>query len=102
MKHKIKTALRFGVSASIVLLAGGCTMKGGDIDEKDRNKLMVCKDFRDGEMFSFNTNTITNVRIGVGAPSAFDVTTTDGKKKTLSSTMEAWLKCENKQLTPPA
>ena len=95
MNHKTKTALRIGVSALIVLLAAGCNMKGGDIAEKDRNKLMVCKDTRDGETFSFNTNTITNLRVGlVGAPTTFNVTTTDGKEKTLSSTMETWLKCE--------
>jgi hypothetical protein len=94
MNNKTKTALRFGVSALIVLLAAGCTMNGGEVSDKDRNKIMTCKDTRDGETFSFNTNTITNIRRGIGAPHTFDVVTTDGKSMSLSTDMEAWLKCK--------
>lgn len=95
MKTKTSSLLScFGVSALIVLLAAGCTMDGGKVAEKDKNKIMVCKDTRDGETFSFSTNTITNMRAGIGAPSTFDVVTTDGKARTLSSDMGSWLKCE--------
>ncbi len=93
MKHLNKTALLLAVSLA-ALLAAGCTMNGGDVAEEDRNKIMTCTDTRDGEVFQFNTNTITNVRAGIGAPSSFDIVTLDGRKITLNSNMEAWLKCE--------
>jgi len=75
------------------LLAAGCTMNGGEVTQEDLNKTMICKDTRDGETFSFNTSTVTNVRQGISAPHSFDVTTDDGEKMTLNSDMEAWLKC---------
>ena len=78
------------------LLTVGCTMDGGEVAQKDLSKTITCKDTRDGEMFSFNTDTITNIRRGVGAPTSFDMTTNDGKQITLSSDMEAWLKCVNR------
>jgi len=93
MNTKLNKLLpRIGVSALIVLLVAACSMEG-DVSDGGRNKMMVCKDFRDGETFSFNTNTIKNVRIGIVAPTTFDVVTVDGKAKTLSSEMVPWLKC---------
>jgi hypothetical protein len=93
MKQLNKIALLLAVCWSAVL-AAGCTMEGGELAEKDRNKVMTCKDTRDGEVFQFNTNTIRNVRAGIGAPSSFDVTTFDGREMTLTSDTEAWIKCE--------
>jgi len=93
MKTYNKIALLLVVTWS-ALLAAGCTVDGGELAESDRNKVMTCKDTRDGEVFQFNTNTIRNFRFGIGAPSSFDVTTFDGREMTLNSEMEAWLKCE--------
>jgi len=74
------------------LVLTGCTVKA-HVSEEDANKLMVCTDTRDGEVFSFNTNTVTNMRAGFGVPSSFDILTTEGKEMTLNNNMEAWLKC---------
>ena len=78
----------------IALLCCGCTVDGGSVSEDDLNKVMVCTDTRDGEVFSFNTNTVTNVRQGFGAPHTMEVTTLNGDKRTLNSDMEVWLKCK--------
>lgn len=92
----LKNGALMAIALISLLCLQGCTVDGGDVAEHDKNKIMECTDTRDGEKFSFNTNDVKNVRQGIGAPSAFDVTTTDGKEKTLSSDMETFLKCEKK------
>ena len=74
------------------LLISGCTVNA-DITEQSRNRLATCTDFRDGEVFIFNTNTVTNVRYGFGVEHTMDIVTTDGKKRSLSIGMTAYLKC---------
>ena len=77
------------------LLCTGCTAKA-EISKEDLNKVKTCTDTRDGEVFSFNTNTVTNVRVGYGAPSTFDMVTTDGDKMTISSDAAVlFLKCKD-------
>ena len=85
---------RLNTVVALILSAGlfGCTVDGKI--EVERNKKMICKDTRDGETFSFNTNSVTNARLGIGADHSFDVTDNNGKKRTLTSNMEAYLKCE--------
>jgi hypothetical protein len=85
-----------GLSFLIALLCSSCTVEGVDVAEHDKNKIIDCKDTRDGDAFSFNTNTVKDVRAGIGAPTTFTVTTLDGKEKHLSSDMEAYLKCEKR------
>ena len=85
-------------AGALLLLVGsvgllGCTIDGGRVLEKDKHKVFACKDFRDGESFSFKASEISNVRQGIGAPTTFDVATLDGKKKTLGSNMEGLVKC---------
>jgi len=97
MKHKTKDGTGIKILktlsiALIVLLFVGCTART-ELSEEDENKTKICTDIRDGEVFSFNTNTVTNMRAGFGAPSTFDMVTTGGKKMTLSSAMAAYLKC---------
>ncbi len=65
----------------------------GELDQSGKDKLMSCKDARDGETFAYNTNTITDVRIGIGAPTTFQITTTTGKHMTLNSNMDTYIKC---------
>ena len=76
-----------------ILLVAGCTIDGGSVVEADKNKIIRCVDTRDGAVFSFNSSTITNLRIGIGAPGSFDMVTVNGKRMTLNSYMEAWIKC---------
>lgn len=70
----------------------GCTV-GGELSDEEKGKTFVCKDFRDGETFSFEASAIENIRIGYGAPSSFDITTNDGVEMTLTSDHVQWLKC---------
>lgn len=72
-------------------------MGGSKIAEKDLNKIMDCIDFRDGEKFSFNTNSMTNIRIGIGIPTTVDIVTESGKKMTYNTEMDAYIKCEERQ-----
>ena len=76
----------------LILLLVACTLDG-EMDENSRNRLIKCTDTRDGEIFYYNTNTVTNVRVGIGAPTSFDIMITDGKRMTLNSDMEVYLKC---------
>lgn len=72
----------------------GCTIKGGEVVDEDKNKEVTCTDTRDGETFNFNTNNITNFRQGIGADHSIDVVDNEGKKRHITSSMEVWLKCE--------
>lgn len=65
------------------------------IDEESKNKQVSCVDTRDGETFQFNTNSIYDVRVGYGADTSFSLTDDDGKKRTLTSSMEVFMKCED-------
>lgn len=86
--------MKFQILIIAFICLAGCTMEGGGVSAEDLNKTVTCTDTRDGETFSFNTNSVTNTRIGIGAPTSFDVTTDDGRKMTINSSMEAWLKCD--------
>lgn len=92
MRKKLATFCAVGC----IFLLSGCSIEG-QLPEGEQNKLMVCKDFRDGETFSFNTNTITDIRVGIGSPTTFKIITISGEVKTLSSSMEAYLKCKEKR-----
>jgi hypothetical protein len=94
MKNLKRSAL--GLSFLIALLCYSCTVKDGEVAEHDKNKIFDCKDTRDGETFSFNSNTVRDVRVGIGADSSFTITTLDGKEKKLNSSMEAYIKCEKR------
>lgn len=79
-------------------LITGCTIDGGAVVESDKNKIVTCTDTRDGEVFGFNTNSVNNARQGFGTPSSIDIVTLDGKAKTISDNMRAWLKCDIKEI----
>lgn len=88
-----KKGALIGASMFILLLCvSGCTIDGGIADES-KNKHMTCTDTRDGETFGFNSNNITNIRIGIGSDSSIDVVDDFGTKRTLSSSMELFIKC---------
>ena len=77
----------------LFFMTNSCTYQG-EVPENQPNKTMRCVDFRDGEVFYFDTKTMVNARIGIFAPSTVEVTTYSGKKKILSSDAEVWMKCE--------
>ncbi len=76
----------------VIFLCSGCTI-GGENSAENRNKHKVCTDTTDRESFSFYSNGITNVRIGIGADSSFQIIDDNGVKRTLSSGMDLFLKC---------
>jgi len=77
----------------IVLLLAGCTIEGGGVVEGDLNKQMTCTDFRDGEVFTFNTNNITSTRIGFGVSPSVRLIDDSGRERAISDDMD-YLKCE--------
>ena len=72
-----------------VLLLAGCTMSGSG-----SNVAANCVDTRDGETFTTVEDTISNVRIGIGADSCADVLDIDGNVRTMCTSDNAWLKCK--------
>jgi len=64
-----------------------------ELSEESKNKEFKCTDFRDGEMFYFNSNTITNMRAGFGTDHSYDMIDTNGTKHTMTSGMESHMKC---------
>jgi hypothetical protein len=84
--HKILTGALIG------LLVAGCTQKA-ELTEGSKGRHFTCTDFRDGDVFRYSTDTITNVRMGIGTDSSFDLVDETGKSRTLKTSMEAYVKC---------
>lgn len=76
---------------SLLILLAGCTYNGGDatVDWEFAD----CTDTRDGETFTVVGSTVRNYRAGIGAASSFQIDDTEGHTRTLSTDMNAWLKC---------
>lgn len=74
------------------LIMSGCTVDGR-VSSTNGIKHMICTDTRDGETFGFDTENITNVRIGVGSDSSFNVIDDSGKVRTMRKSMESYVKC---------
>lgn len=69
----------------------------GRLGEGSLGQVLVCTDARDGSRFLFNTDTVENFRhsrrTGI---STFSVTTLDGEVLHLSSEMDDFLTCEER------
>ena len=77
-----------------LLIFCGCegTMRGEYSGPE--NLVWECIDSRDGEKFKYNTDTISNVRIGFGGSSSrYDIVILTGEKKIMDSRFEEWIKC---------
>lgn len=75
----------------LLILLAGCTIDSGEVTTDF--DLAVCTDTRDGETFTIVGSTLRNYRAGIGAPSSYQIDDTEGRTRTLSSDMSAWLKC---------
>jgi len=75
----------------LFILLTGCTYNPGEATADF--ELAVCTDTRDGKQFTIIGSTLRNYRAGVGAPSTYEIDDTEGRTRTLSSDMNAWLKC---------
>lgn len=86
----MKTA-RYLIVACMALLFAGCSMQG---EYSGEHKIIDCTDTRDGEKFTVDSRTITNVRVGIGADSCFDAVDNRGVERTLCKSHQAFLKCK--------
>ena len=76
-----------------VLLCGACTTEG-EVSSEDLNKIIICKDTRDGEVFKYNTNTVHDIRVkNFNELDSISFTTVDGKKMTITGKNEVLYKC---------
>lgn len=92
MKYLKRATL--GLSFFIALLClFGCSP---EIEDEYRGLIIDCTDFRDGEKFSFNTDTIRDIEKNWSGVTGFRITTLDGKDKFLKSEMELYIKCERR------
>lgn len=77
----------------IALLISGCGFKGEiSFDDGKENAWVEVTDTRDGEVFYYNNNTITNPMRGVGTASSINIVTSEGKKMTITTDMMTYLK----------
>lgn len=79
----------------ILVIISACTV-GGEVTNK--NEIVHCTDFRDGEKFSFKSSDIFNVRIGILADSCYDVVDSKCNKRTLCESQEKYIKCKSSSL----
>lgn len=75
----------------LIILISSCELQQA---EESKNRMMVCTDTRDGEVFRYNTNNITNIHMSISGVTSFNITTTNGDIKLLKSSMEVYLKCK--------
>lgn len=80
------------ISILIGQLITGCSVSG-EVSQNDLNKVVTCKDVRNGDVFSFNTSSITNVRVGFDGQPSFDIVTNNGRRININKKMDTWLKC---------
>jgi hypothetical protein len=92
---KTKRMALIGASLLTTVLAAGCSMEG-HLENGQENRIVDCTDVRDGEKFTFNSDTIKDIRYGIFADSCFTVTIESGKERTLCKSHEAWLKCKDR------
>jgi hypothetical protein len=68
----------------------GCS---ASVSESDRGRIKTMKDTRDGEVFSFNTDTVKNIKFNpISGTHSMTIITTDGDRRTLTEKSELYLK----------
>lgn len=75
----------------LLLVVVGCTFEGKYNGEK---RILECKDFRDNEVFQFNTENIFSIKVRPSGRASFRVIDTEGRERYLTSTMESYMKCK--------
>ena len=81
----------------LLVVLSGCTYES-TLDKSELDKSVTCTDTRDGEVFTFLTNNVTNVTSSTSNGASFDVVTTEGKSMHITSAAEAWLKCTKEKV----
>lgn len=75
----------------LLMFLAGCTLKAGPVEGPP---VSYCKDFRDGETFSFQLENVTNAVIRLNGTGCFDVIDDSGKERRLCSEHEPYIKCD--------
>lgn len=81
----------------LLTFVSACEFEGGGVVDIDKNKTIECTDSRDGEVFTFNTNTMRDTRIGITTSSSFKVTDIKGQTRNFNDGTTGYLKCTIKQ-----
>lgn len=68
----------------------GCTMKAGPVTGPP---VLYCKDTRDGELFSFHIENVSNPVYRLTGGGCFDVIDDSGNNRHFCSEHEAYIKC---------
>lgn len=80
------------ISIFLISALSGCIDFAGKIADEDLNMLATCTDTRDGEVFTFNTNDIFNIRRSFSGGS-FEVKDSNGIDRVFTERMELYIKC---------
>ena len=86
--------LSMGLILSVLFCFYGCSAK---IADKDRGLVFDCVDFRDGEKFSFNTDSISDIVRTFTSIVSFKITTLEGNDLIIRHEQEAYIKCEKRK-----
>ncbi len=76
--------------SSILLVLGGCSFEVADGFE---NLDMSCTDTRDGETFTYNTDTIRDIQVTLNGNYSFNIRDDTGKLRWFTGMSEAYYKC---------
>lgn len=77
----------------VIGIMTGCSMKAGPVTGPPTS---YCKDTRDGELFSFDIENVSNGRIHLSGGGCFDVIDNDGASRQLCTRHEQFIKCQAK------
>jgi len=86
-------ALVSTIALLLTVTTVSCTMDGSLSDDSE-NKIVRCKDTRDGEVFTYASDSVKNVRIGIGAPTTIEFVDMSGRERTMSTEDNKYWKCK--------
>ena len=80
---------------TLVLLSCSACKHDGAVSNEDLNKVLTCKNSIDNQEFSYNTNTVHNVKItGLNKLESMSFVTLKGESMTISGEDEHNYRCE--------
>ena len=75
----------------LLVLIAGCTFRAGEVTGPP---ISYCKDTRDGELFSFHLENVSNGRINFTGGGCVDVVDDNGQERQLCTRHEQFIKCQ--------
>lgn len=77
---------------SILLVLGGCSFEA-KVAEEYENVNMSCTDTRDGETFTYNTDTLKDMQVTLSGSYSFNIRDDTGKLRWFTEMSEVYYKC---------